>query len=224
MTGGQVARRLAMEPPERRTGERPGDAIAGWLASARAGCGEALGRALEAQRNYLRQIARQEIDVVLAPKGDPSDLIQETFLEAQRDFDRFQGTSAEELRAWLRQLLHNVANFVRRFRGTDKRQVGREVALDPSSWSGTPWGNLPAETPSPSSHVRAEEQEGLLASALERLPEEYRQVLRGRYQEGLSFAEIAQALGRSPNAVRKLWARAVARLREEMGDSPGGAS
>ena len=60
-------------------------------------------------------------------------MVQETFLEAQRDFGRFRGTTDGELRAWLRQLLlHNLANFARSYRGTEKRQVEREVHLGPA--------------------------------------------------------------------------------------------
>ena len=74
-------------------------------------------------------------------KGGASDLVQETFLEAQRDFPRFQGTSEAELLGWLRQmLLNNVANFTRHYRIT-KREVGREVAIqqdDSANPSGLP--------------------------------------------------------------------------------------
>src|SRR5262245_50318676 len=104
--------------------------VAGWLPAARAGSQEALGLALEACRNYLLLIAERELDPDLRAKGGASDLVQETFLEAFRDFSRFHGTSEVELLAWLRQLLlHNLANFARRYRDTAKRQVGREVPL-----------------------------------------------------------------------------------------------
>src|SRR5580700_9060811 len=87
------------------------------LVAARRGSREALGNALEACRRYLLAIASRELDPDLRAKGGASDLVQETFLEAQRDFARFQGSSPEELRAWLRQvLLHNVGAFTRRFR------------------------------------------------------------------------------------------------------------
>src|SRR5262249_58319869 len=91
------------------------------LDEARAGSRAALGRVLEACRGYLMMIARQELDRDLQAKGSASDLVQETFLEAQRDFDRFSGTTEEELLAWLRRLLlNNIANFTRPYRDTDK--------------------------------------------------------------------------------------------------------
>jgi RNA polymerase sigma-70 factor, ECF subfamily len=199
----------------------PAQDVGRWLTAARDGSAEALGRALECYRNYLLLVAQRELDSALQPKAGASDLVQETFLEAQRDFGLFHGASEGELRAWLRRLLlNNVANFTRRYRDTDKRQVGLEQPLEPSSWSGTAGCNLPADTPSPSGHAIGHEQAEALRRALGRLPEEHREVLRLRYEEARSFEEIAQALGRTANAVRKLWARAVGRLRQELETPP----
>jgi DNA-directed RNA polymerase specialized sigma24 family protein len=53
-----------------------------------------------------------------------------------------------------------------------------------------------------------------------RLSEEHQQALRLRNQEDLSFEEVGRRLGRSAEAARKLWARALARLAEALGESP----
>ena len=76
--------------------EQPAD-MGQWLEAARAGSKEALGEALEACRNYLLMVANRQLDPQLRVKGGASDLVQETFLEAQRDFGRFQGTSDAEV-------------------------------------------------------------------------------------------------------------------------------
>jgi RNA polymerase sigma-70 factor (ECF subfamily) len=201
--------------------DEPAEDVGRWLSAARAGSAEALGQALEGYRNYLLLVAQRELDPALQPKAGASDLVQETFLEAQRDFGHFHGASEGELRAWLRRLLlNNVANFTRRYRDTDKRQVGLEQPLEPSSWSGTAGGNLPGSGSSPSGQAVGHEQAEALRRAMARLPEEYREVLRLRYEEGRSFEEIAQAMGRTANAGRKLWARAVGRLRQELETPP----
>lgn len=188
-----------------------------WLAAARVGSSEALGRVLESCRNYLLLIAHQEIDPALQGKGGPSDVVQETFLEAQRAFVRFEGHSEAELRAWLRRLLlNNVADFTRRYRDTEKRQTSREVSLEDGAGSGQPEGGVAADGSSPSRQAQEHEQTAALREALARLPEDYRQVLVWRYEEERSFEEIARLMGRSPNAVRKLWARALERLQQEM--------
>src|SRR5204862_8309955 len=89
------------------------------LSAARTGDGLALGRLLEGYRRYLTLLARLEIDRRLQGKLDPSDLVQETFLEAHRDFAQVRGSGKAEFLAWLRQVLvRNLANQVRRYLGT----------------------------------------------------------------------------------------------------------
>jgi RNA polymerase sigma-70 factor (ECF subfamily) len=186
------------------------------LAAARAGSAEALGKALETCRRYLLLVAERRLDPKLRAKGGASDLVQETFLEAQRDFDAFRGTSEAELLAWLsRLLLNNVGNFARRYRGTDKRDVGREVVLQADGSSSAVAPDPAADTPSPSRQAMDNEQAAALQQALARLPDDQRQAIVMRYQEGLSFEEIGRRLNRSPDAARKLWTRAMERLRLE---------
>src|SRR5215469_16366338 len=114
----------------------PATDIATWLPAARAGSREALGHVLEACRGYLLLIARQELEPALQAKGGASDLVQQTFLEAQRDFAGFHGTTHEALLAWMRRLLlNNLANF-RRDHRRKKRRVTREVTLPSGDSSG----------------------------------------------------------------------------------------
>jgi RNA polymerase sigma-70 factor (ECF subfamily) len=196
---------------------QPARDAAEYLPAARAGSREALGQALEICRGYLLRVANQGLDEDLRAKGGASDLVQETFLEAQRDFGRFQGSSEEELLAWLRLLLlHNVANFTRRYRGTDKRRVDREVGLDGTESAAARRAGLAADTPSPSGEAITREQAERLRQALEHLPEDYGRVVRLRNQERRSFEEIGTLLGRSAEAARRLWSRAVERLQREL--------
>ena len=105
--------------------------FAEWLRVARDGSPEALGQVLEACRGYLLLIAREELDADLRAKGSASDLVQETFVEAQRDFAHFHGEGEGELLAWLRaMLLNNLRDFTRRYQPTGKRGVDREISLD----------------------------------------------------------------------------------------------
>src|SRR3990172_11463655 len=103
-------------------------------------------------RGYLGFAARAAVESWLKVKVDASDLVQETMLEAHRDFDRFEGRSEQEWLAWLKKILaHNVADFVRSFRGTAKRQVRREVPFrDPAASRtdrGAPHPATPPTTP-----------------------------------------------------------------------------
>ena len=180
------------------------------LSAARGGSQVALGDALDGLRGYLLAIAQQELDPELQAKGGASDLVQETFLKAHRHFGRFHGNAEAELLMWLRRLLlNNLADFRRLYREAEKREAGREVKLELSG------GGLPGTEPTPSNVAMEHEKTESLKHTLERLPDDYRQVLLLRYQEERSFAEIARLMHRSVNAVRKLWARAVERLQEE---------
>jgi len=199
----------------------PTGGVAQWLAAARAGSREALGQVLEAARQYLLSIARQEFDPDLRAKNSPSDVVQETFVEAQRDFGQFQGDTEAELLAWLRQLLlHRVGKLRRRYRDTQKRRLAREVALGGDDSTDGPAGGLAANTLSPSGQAMEHEEDQALREALGRLPEDYRRVITLRYQEQLPFEQIGELLQRSPDAARKLWARAVERLHEELDPPP----
>jgi RNA polymerase sigma-70 factor (ECF subfamily) len=192
--------------------------VARRLAAARAGSREALGAALEACRAYLLLIAREELDPDLRAKGGSSDLVQETFLEAHRDFGQFGGDNEQELKAWLRRMLvNNVANFTRRFRAA-KRQAAAEVSLNAAPSSAARVGQLAAASPPPDQQTLARERNEAVRRALDRLPEDYRQVLNLRYEEGCSFETIGERLGRSSNAAQKLFARAVERLQQELKD------
>src|SRR5262245_48585713 len=155
-----------------------------WLPAARAGSNEALGQALEACRHYLLHLAERELDPALRAKGGASDLVQQTFLEAQRDFARFHGDTEAELLAWLKPLLrHNVGKFARTYRDTHKRGVGRETPLEGEGSAAGPGAGLAAHTPTPSGLAMQREQDEALERALQRLPEDYRQVITLRYRE-----------------------------------------
>jgi RNA polymerase sigma-70 factor (ECF subfamily) len=192
-----------------------------WLAAARGGSLEALGNLLDACRGYLLGVAERRLSAELRSKGGASDLVQQTFLDAQCQFERFQGESERELLAWLRQiLLHNLAHFQRRYQGTGKRDLGREAPLAEEASSTGGGANLAVPTPSPSEQLVAREEAEAVQRALQHLPEEYGQVLRLRHQEQLTFEAIGRRLGRSTSGARALWLRAVERLNEELGKSP----
>jgi RNA polymerase sigma-70 factor (ECF subfamily) len=188
-----------------------------FLPAAQAGSKEALGQMLDACRGYLLLIAGQEISPDLRAKGGASDLVQETLLDAFRDFTHFQGHTEQELFGWLRRiLLNNVSNFARRYRDTAKRQTSAEVPLDAGASSANWAQTLIGSDSTPSAHAIADEQTQAVQNALERLPDDYRQIILLRYQSELPFEEIGHLMGRSANAAEKLWLRAIERLRQEL--------
>jgi RNA polymerase sigma-70 factor (ECF subfamily) len=174
----------------------------------------ALDRSLEPYRAYLTLVARRAIGSALAGKVAISDVVQETFLAAQRNAGDFRGRTEPQWRAWLKAiLLHHLANE-RRHHAAEKR---REPQPAPGA---APARHLPLEagavTP-PSRQLMRRERDGALAEALARLPERYRQVVCWHHHDGLGFREIAARLGTSPDAAQKVWGRALVRLKELLG-------
>jgi RNA polymerase sigma-70 factor (ECF subfamily) len=190
------------------------------LSAARGGEREALGVLLEVYRNYLRLLARAQIDLHLQAKMNPSDIVQETFLEAFRDFGQFCGRTEAEFVAWLRQILvNNLARLVERHVLTKKRDVRREVSFERMAASVEQSSarlerTLAAATSSPSEGAQRHEHAAMLADQLALLPEHYREVLVLRHLENLSFDAVAERMQRSPGATRMLWLRAIDELRK----------
>jgi RNA polymerase sigma-70 factor, ECF subfamily len=184
-----------------------------WIAAARCGDRDALGRSLSSVRDYLLLVANVELDPALQAKVNASDLVQDTFLLAQRGVGGFRGRTASEWRIWLRSILiRNLAKERRRFGATAKRLVKREVTLPDE----IPF-DCAEDVETPSRNLARREREGALVERLKRLPDHYRDVVVWHHRERLSFDVIGQRLGISAEAARKLWMRALGRLRKELG-------
>jgi RNA polymerase sigma-70 factor, ECF subfamily len=192
------------------------------VVQSRAGDQGALGRLLELYRNYLRVLARSLIGPPLQVRLDASDLVQETFLKAHREFAQFAGSGERELVAWLRQILVRTLANQAKYHGSrvrdQRRQESLDVLLDRSSLAIQ--AQLADSVASPSAHAVRREQAVLIADALARLPADYREVFILRNLEQVPVDEIAVRLGRSPNAVRKLWGRAIVALKQALTDAP----
>jgi RNA polymerase sigma-70 factor, ECF subfamily len=198
-----------------RTHDRSLIELESWIEAARQGDREALGQALSAVRDYLLLVANKELDPSLRCKGNASDLVQETFLRAQRGMQAFRGRTPSEWRHWLRSILvRNLAQERRRFCSTAKRQVQLEVNIaDERRFEGS------RDNETPSRDLAQRERETALYEGLQRLPDHYRQVVVWRYREQLTFEEIGRRCRISTEAARKLWTRALGQLRKELGQA-----
>jgi RNA polymerase sigma-70 factor, ECF subfamily len=170
---------------------------------------------LERFREYLRVLARLQIEPRLQAKLDPSDLVQLTLLKAHQAGEQFRGTTAAEQAAWLRQILANtLANAIRDF-ARAKRDVGLERSLETgladSSARLEAW--LVTKEASPSQQAMRNEQLLQLAEQLAQLPEIQREVLLLRHCQGWSLSEIGAHLGRTRAAVASLLRRSLQQLR-----------
>jgi RNA polymerase sigma-70 factor (ECF subfamily) len=179
-----------------------------WIAAARNGSSNALGLLLDLCRHYLLKASHAELGPELRGKAGPSDLVQLTFEQAVRIVDRFEGTTEQELLHWLRAILKMKAKELRRHHRAQRRDVGREGALLDNE--------VAADSSTPSRVAVRGEEADRVAAAVARLPEKYRQVIVWREWEDVPLDEIARRLGRSPDAARMLWVRALERLAKEL--------
>lgn len=190
------------------------------LLQARAGDQVALGELLKSYDDYLTLMARVQIGRRLRRKVDAADIIQETFLDAHRQFPRFRGTSEPELTSWLRRILAGqLTMMLRRLLGAKARDIRLEEELygDLNQSSYAAEEGLVAAGSTPSQHASRHEQAVLLADALKQLPPDYREVIILRDLEGLPFADVARRMERSEDSVQKLWVRALTNLRGIVG-------
>jgi RNA polymerase sigma-70 factor, ECF subfamily len=185
------------------------------LSRARQGDQGAVRELLESCRDYLLLIANQEMDADLKRKLGPSDIVQSVMLAIHEHLGDFRGDSRDKFFAWVRQiLLHGVNQARRKYKQTKKRDIGRELPLALGQAEPTFDPVDPLHTP----HATAvsEEERQAVENAMRRLSADHRQVIEWRNAEQLSFAEIAERLGRSEAAAHKLWARAIVQLKREL--------
>ncbi len=181
--------------------------------------GESAGRPLERFREYLRLLARLQLDPRLQSQLDPSDVVQQTLVKAHLARDQFRGTSDGELAAWLRRILANtLADEVRRHRIELAHVHSLEQALDQSSARLEAW--LARDQESPSEQAMRHEQVLSLAEALGRLAEDQRLVVELHHLQGLSLEEVSRRLGRTEAAVAGLLRRGRRNLREFLETAP----
>ncbi len=209
--------RLSRHPKTMTTG---GDrSVTLLLARAKAGNAADVEKLFARCRNYLGVAARAQVERWLHAKADASDLVRETMVQAHRDFARFRGATEAEWLAWLRKILaHNVADFVRRYRGAEKRQQRLEVPLaPPPDKSSIAPGLEPRDAgETPAREIMRRERKFQVADAIMRLKPDHQEVIVLRNIERLPFEEVAQRMGRSRPATRMLWMRAVRKLQEEL--------
>jgi RNA polymerase sigma factor (sigma-70 family) len=137
-------------------------------------------------------VAERALAADLWAKEAASDLVQEALVPAQREVGRWTGRAeaTDEPRAWLRQfLMHRIAHAARRYRGTGKRRIAREVSLATIEADPMMAETLVADQTSVGTRAARREAEAALRSALDRLPERMRQAVLWRHHEDCSFDE-----------------------------------
>jgi RNA polymerase sigma-70 factor (ECF subfamily) len=166
------------------------------------------------------------LDRCLAAQFDPSDVVQDALLEADRRLEDYLRTRPLPFYPWLRQIATDRLKKLRRDHVLNK---GRSVTREAFSLSQFPEGSaldlassLRDDGDSPSAAVQREEMRRQVREALGRLRERDRQVLQLRQLEELPIYEVAAILGISENAASARHLRALRRLGDLLRQRPGG--
>ncbi|WZP01080.1 sigma-70 family RNA polymerase sigma factor (plasmid) [Isosphaeraceae bacterium EP7] len=176
-----------------------------------------MNEAMRSYRTYLRILADRGLASDLKSKVDASDLVQETFAEVYREYYRFEGLADEEFKGLLiRMMMNNLKSFTRRYRGSLKREIRREVPLGGYGDETGPGLQVADSGVSQGEAVAAEEDLQRLRTQLARLPERDRLAVTMRSEQGSTYREIGERLGCSSVAARKIWLRTVEKLRRAL--------
>jgi RNA polymerase sigma-70 factor (ECF subfamily) len=170
----------------------------------------------QSYRDYLLMIARAQLPRDLWVKQDPSDLVQNTLLDAFQQQHTYRGNSRNEMLAWLRQILHNKVADAIRYAHREKRDVKREQSMEQSVRESSLRleGFLVASDLPPDRVAEQIEAHLQLANSLARLPDDMRLVIELRYFAGQSVQDIAAQLNRTQKSIAGLLYRGLLRLRQ----------
>jgi RNA polymerase sigma-70 factor (ECF subfamily) len=184
--------------------DQPADETVELLARARDGDREALDRLFARQIPVLRRWAAGRLPRWARDVADTSDLVQESVLETFKRIESFEPRGEGALQAYLRQALVN------RLRNQLRRVMTRPQAAELES-------ALPDAAASPLEQAIGRQAVERYEAALDRLAPDDRDAIVSRIEFGMSYAEIAAALGKpTADAARKTVVRAIERLVEEM--------
>jgi RNA polymerase sigma-70 factor (ECF subfamily) len=186
-----------------------------------------LGGRLEEYRPRLRRMVALRLDPRLQGRIDPSDVIQETFLEATARLAEYLQNPAMPFFLWLRFLAgQKLVTLHRHHLGTKMRDAGREVALYrgrlPEASSAALAAQLLGRESRPSEAAVRAELKVRLQEALNSMDPLDREVLALRHFEQLSLSETAQVLGITQSGASRRYLRALQRLKEILCTLPGG--
>jgi RNA polymerase sigma-70 factor (ECF subfamily) len=186
------------------------------------------GELLQGHRARLRKLVALRLDPRLQGRVDPSDVIQEAYLDASRRLtDYAREPEPMPFFLWLRFLVgQKLLELQRRHLGAQARDACREVSLYrgpmPEASSAAIAAQLLGRNTSPSQAAIRAERKLRLQEALNQMDPIDREVLVLRHFEQLSNGEAALVLGLDKSASSKRYARALIRLKDLLVAMPGG--
>lgn len=196
------------------------------LRRAIAGDSQALSQVFAAYRDRLWQMIRIRLDRRIQGRVDPSDVLQEAYVDIARRIGDYATQADFPFYLWLRQLVaQRLIDVHRQHLGARMRDARQEVVLSidglPQATSASLAAQLMGQWTSASQAVERAELQSRVQSALDAMDPIDREILALRHFEMLSNTECAQVLGLSKGAASKRYIRALKRTRELLSDSGG---
>jgi RNA polymerase sigma-70 factor (subfamily 1) len=179
---------------------------------AQAGDESALTVLMQRYQALLTHHAERQLPDSLRPRVSTADVVQEAQIVAYERHREFEDRGGGSFRNWLLKIVDlKVKEVLRTHMATAKRAQGREVVKRTNVRT----AYFVSGNPSPSQVAVGDEVQEIARRAMNTLPEDYRQVLRLAREQGLSLREAAACMGRSREATKKLYGRALSRFTEE---------
>lgn len=166
-------------------------------------------------RSRLRRLLSLRATWSLRARFDLDDLVQETYLEALKQYDSYSYQGKDSFFRWLAAIAIHRTQNLDRTEGAKKRDLKREVRIcnSESAANGTGVSDLFHLTPGPRTLATGADEVQKLDTGLARLSEDQREVILQTRFEGLSIAEVAKRIGRTENATALLLSRALRKLK-----------
>ena len=185
------------------------------VALAKDGNESALNRLCNVYGPRILWLVRFRMGKELRSKLESVDLVQDVLVSALQDLRGFTYKNEGDLVRWLSRITENkLRNYLDRLHA-DKRDIRKEVRLNThrSTLEESFTAALePIDTTTPSAIISKREEFNKLAKAIDTLKPEYREIIVLTKVEGLSYGQIGDKLGKSADAVRMLFSRAMAAL------------
>ncbi|MBL8850899.1 MAG: sigma-70 family RNA polymerase sigma factor [Planctomycetaceae bacterium] len=179
---------------------------------------------LEQHRAALRRMIAVRLDRGVARRIDASDVVQDVLLEASKRLADYLQDPRMPFHLWLRHLALDRMIDLHRRHHAQRRDVGRERALQAGSLSGKSSLDLAAQLQdqelTPAAAAIRKELAGRFLAALDDMDEPDREIILLRHVEQLGNSEAAEALGLAPAAAGMRYLRALRRLRTMLGEPP----
>ncbi|MCO8122862.1 sigma-70 family RNA polymerase sigma factor [Stieleria sp. TO1_6] len=176
-------------------------------------------------RQRLKRMLEFRMDGRLRGREDPSDILQEVYIDAHHRMGHYLKRPQLSFYVWLRQLtIQRLIDVHRRHLKADKRDINQEVSINrtnPAATSASLAMQLAAHLASPSQMAMHAELVTLIHQALEEMDEMDREVLVLRHFEEMKNSEVAEVLGLKPAAASNRYVRALSRLGEILETLPG---